>query len=59
MNEATMALKATETDLLSENLEIDISQIPSPALARLVEEVRNEDSLFPQAYDRVHNRHNR
>ena len=59
MNEATMALRATETDLPLENLEIDVSQIPSPALARLVEEVRNEDPLFPQAYDRVHNRHNR
>ena len=39
--------------------EIDVRQIPSPVLARLIEEVRNEESSNPNAYNRYHNRHNR
>lgn len=31
----------------------------SPVLARLVEEVRNEEEKSPHAYSRMHNRHNR
>jgi hypothetical protein len=31
----------------------------SPALARLIEEVRNEQAGGPHAYNRMHNRHNR
>lgn len=31
----------------------------SPALARLIEEVRVEKAVGPYAYDRMHNRHNR
>lgn len=31
----------------------------SPVLARLIEEVRQEEPKGPHAYDRVHNRHNR
>lgn len=31
----------------------------SPALARLIEEVRNEKAEGPHAYNRMHNRHNR
>jgi hypothetical protein len=39
--------------------EIDVSDISSPALARLIEEVRNEEILNAHAYNRTHNRHNR
>jgi hypothetical protein len=39
--------------------EIDVQQIPSPVLARLIEEVRNEEPSTPNAYNRYHNRHNR
>lgn len=39
--------------------EIDVSKLPSPVLARLIEEVRNEEKLATNAYNRYHNRHNR
>jgi hypothetical protein len=47
--------QSTTIDLL----EIDINKLPSPILAQLVEEVRNDESLVPDAYSRFHNRHNR
>ena len=39
--------------------EVDISKLPSPVLARLIEEVRNEEPSGIDAYSRFHNRHNR
>jgi len=33
--------------------------VPSPVLARLIEEVRIEKAEGPAAYNRMHNRHNR
>jgi hypothetical protein len=39
--------------------EIDVSKLPSPVLARLIEEVRNEEASNIDAYSRFHNRHNR
>jgi hypothetical protein len=39
--------------------EIDVSKLPSPVLARLIEEVRNEEPSGIDAYSRFHNRHNR
>ena len=39
--------------------EIDVSDISSPTLARLIEEVRNEEIHNAHAYNRMHNRHNR
>lgn len=39
--------------------EIDVSKLSSPVLARLIEEVRNEEASVPNAYSRFHNRHNR
>lgn len=39
--------------------EIDMSDISSPVLARLIEEVRNEEIYNAHAYNRTHNRHNR
>jgi hypothetical protein len=44
---------------VNELCEIDISDISSPALARLIEEVRNEEVNTAHAYNRTHNRHNR
>ena len=35
------------------------SGLDSAALARLIEEVRNQPTNVDRAYDRVHNRHNR
>lgn len=39
--------------------EIEIEKISSPVLARLIEEVRNEEIHSINAYNRMHNRHNR
>ena len=39
--------------------EVDVKSLPSAALARLVEEVRNEKTDSTHSYDRAHNRHNR
>lgn len=41
------------------NLEVDLGSLSSVTLARLVEEVRNEDLPGATKYDRVYNRHNR
>lgn len=42
------------------NLDVDLSTISSPALARIINEIKNNDlSDTHSAYDRVHNRHNR
>jgi len=40
-------------------MEVDTSKLPSVTLARLVEEIRNEETPNAHTYDRVHNRHNR
>jgi hypothetical protein len=45
--------------LVNELHEIDLSNMPSPTLARLIEEVRNEEAHNAHAYNRMHNRHNR
>lgn len=42
-----------------ERAALDVKKIPSPVLARLIEEVRNERTDNPHAYNRMHNRHNR
>ncbi len=39
-------------------VEMNLATVSSVALARLVEEVRNNDMAMG-GYDRVHNRHNR
>ena len=48
-----------EPSVIPDLTEIDPSTILSPTLARLIEEVRNEESPETHAYDRTHNRHNR
>jgi len=52
---APEASKQAVTDLR----EIDVSKLSSPVLARLIEEVRNEEPSGIDAYSRFHNRHNR
>lgn len=39
--------------------DVDIAQIESSVLSRLVEEVRNNQPSTIRAFDRIHNRHNR
>lgn len=41
------------------NLDVDITQVESSVLSRLIEEVRNNEPSTIRAFDRVHNRHNR
>lgn len=49
-----------EPQKLSDELhEIDLRDMTSPTLARLIEEVRNEEVHNAHAYNRMHNRHNR
>ena len=48
-----------ELSIIPDLTEIDTSTISSPTLARLIEEVRNEESSETHAYNRTHNRHNR
>lgn len=43
----------------AESIEIDVSSLSSITLARLVDEVRNEEPMAAHSYDRTHNRHNR
>ncbi len=42
-----------------ESLEVDVSSLSSVTLARLVDEVRNDEPASAHSYDRTHNRHNR
>jgi hypothetical protein len=42
-----------------ESVEVDVSVLSSVVLARLVDEVRNNESTAGRSYDRTHNRHNR
>jgi len=48
-----------EPPAVSEALEVDTSLIDSVVLAKLIEEVRQEETSTVHLYDRVHNRHNR
>ena len=38
---------------------VEANDITSPTLARLIEEVRNEEANSAHMYNRMHNRHNR
>jgi hypothetical protein len=56
----TILLEPAEAETpAGQSQELDVDQISSPALARLIEEVRNEEDLTAHAYNRTHNRHNR
>lgn len=45
--------------LLQDPIDVDLTQLSSPALSRIIEEVRNGEASTTRAFDRVHNRHNR
>lgn len=55
----TVQASEAPRDVSADLLEIDVSKLPSPVLARLIEEVRNEEPSGIDAYSRFHNRHNR
>ena len=62
MKEITLDFVEVNTETINKiNLteKIDVNKIPSPVLARLIEEVRNEEIFSINAYNRMHNRHNR
>lgn len=40
-------------------IEVDLATISSPALRRIVQEVRDERTGVSRVYDRIHTRHNR
>ncbi len=50
---------AGEPESYQSSMDIELATLSSVALARLVDEVRNEEPATAGAYDRVHNRHNR
>ncbi len=58
MTDTKESRSASSPDV-SELLEIDVSKISSPALARLIEEVRNDEPETTSAYHRTYHRHNR
>jgi hypothetical protein len=58
MSDATF--EGFETRQIDANpLEIDVNTLSSVTLARLIDEVRNEEPTTAHSYDRTHNRHNR
>ena len=59
LKEATLNSVEVQTKPANKINEIEVNQIPSPVLARLIEEVRNEEIYSINAYNRMHNRHNR
>ena len=59
MKEATLNSVEVQTKTVNKINEIEVNQISSPVLARLIEEVRNEEIYSINAYNRMHNRHNR
>lgn len=58
---ALMAFDELHEDLSEheETFKLDVKKFSSAALARLVDEVRNDEVTTSMAYDRAHNRHNR
>lgn len=49
----------TTSNLNSDQIMLDVERIPSAVLERLIAEVRTEKFESANAYNRVHNRHNR
>lgn len=52
-------LDETPFEVDSEQAILDVEEIPSAVLRRLIEEVRTEKLEPATAYNRTHNRHNR
>jgi len=53
--------QSLQGDAVRHSLSTDVlvTSVDSPTLARLIEEVKNDNQSTLHAYDRVHNRHNR
>ncbi len=52
-------LKAPQGGGAAKLLELDVDEIDSPALARLIEEIRKDEPATTRAYHRTYHRHNR
>lgn len=59
VNSASISVSPIQQQKCLTNLDVDIIQIESSVLSRLVEEVKNNEPSTVRAFDRVHNRHNR
>ena len=59
MSETTRPEEGDALTAKKQAKESDVKVEVSPVLARLIEEVRQEKAEGPQAYNRMHNRHNR
>lgn len=59
MNESITNTAEIQTESANKLDEIDANKVSSQVLARLIEEVRNEEIYSINAYNRMHNRHNR
>lgn len=59
MKEITLDIVESKPEFSRKISEINVNEISSPVLARLIEEVRNEEVYSINAYNRMHNRHNR
>ena len=55
----TQPFESREGQEVGEKKELNIEDVASPILARLIEEVRNKEVPDSTAYNRFHNRHNR
>ena len=53
------SVSPTQQQTRENSLDVDITQVKSSVLSRLVEEVKNNEPSTVRAFDRVHNRHNR
>jgi hypothetical protein len=51
--------EASHQDQVADTFKLDVKNLASVVLSRLVEEVKNDEVHPSMAYDRVHNRHNR
>jgi hypothetical protein len=56
---AQAIIEPTHASAPHASLEVDLGNLSSVTLARLLEEVRNEDLPGATKYDRTYNRHNR
>ena len=53
-------VEKTREELYKESMTIDLNKINSPAMRRIIEDIRNDHNPNDiSAYNRVHNRHNR
>jgi hypothetical protein len=59
LKESNSNIIETRCEPIDKVSKIDLNEISSPVLSRLIEEVRNEEIRSINAYNRMHNRHNR